>query len=813
MGNAIGGWYNSGMMPFFQFAARMGRIPFPALAAAVGLLFAAAGFAVLDDYGVGTDELAQRKITTGNIDYVMGHKDALPFVSDRFYGLAFELPLLMAERALGLQDSRDIFLMRHLLTHLFFIVGGLFCGLLVYRMFGSRRLALLAMLLFLLHPRLYAHSFFNSKDVPFTVMFMIALYLTHRAFQRDTIGAFALLGAVVGLAVNLRPFALLLPAAVLAMRGLDWKFAANPLRRKHILVTGGVFAVALMLTIYIIHPYYWENPLRFFDGLRIMSQHPTLAPNLFMGENIRADAVPPEFIPVWFGITTPAAALLLGGIGATAALIYGIRRPERILRAGRRRFMLLHLGCFALPVIATVVWQFNIYHGWRQLYFLWAPFCLLAAAGLHWLAGNVGGGDRKGREYLGLARRAGMYALAGAALAGAIGGIVSLHPHQYAYFNSLAGWGDKESIGARFDLDYWGVSYRQGFEHLLERYPKSPLYIYAGSGGDIFHFILSNLQIMREDDRNRLFWVSEGADFYIYNDYSINNSSDPEFAEVGGGGKRPEPVIHSIKAYNNVILTITAPGLSDVSPEALADVYRAKYQDIVNDVLLANSGFDIYISEDGRSLSYAKTDCATYDLPGWFFLHVFPKDERDLPAEGGEYGFQNIAFPFYRHGGRVDDQCWAEAPLPDYPIERIRTGQREPDGEAAWIVELNPSLLARLREIEARLPGLRPVAAGPFRLYRDGDQLVYYRESCVAGDTRARFFLHLFPADGEDLPVGRGEYGFDNLGFDFDEYGAHRGGTCVAAVSLSEYEIARIRTGQYLPGQGQIWAVDFMDGE
>ena len=805
------------MMPFLHpIAARyIRRIPFPVLAAAVCLLFAAAGVAVLDDYGVAADELTQRNITIGNIDYVMGHQDALPFVSDRFYGLAFELPLLMAERALGLQDSRDIFLMRHLLTHLFFIVGGLFCGLLVYRMFGSRWVALLAMLLFLLHPRLYAHSFFNSKDVPFTVMFMIALYLTHRAFQRDTIGAFALLGVIVGLAVNLRPFALLLPAAVLTMRALDWRFAANPLRRKRILVTGGVFAGVFMLAIYIIHPYYWENPLRFFDGLRILSQHPTLAPNRFMGENIRADAVPPEFIPVWFGITTPPAALLLGGIGAAAALVWGLRRPARVLRAGRLRFMFLPLGCFALPVIATVVWQFNIYHGWRHLYFLWAPFCLLAAAGLHWLAGNVGGGGgggRKGREYFGLARRAGMYTLAGAALAGAIGGIVSLHPHQYAYFNSLAGWGAKESIGERFDLDYWNLSHRQGLEHLLEKYPQSPLYIYASYDRGLLYEIIHNSQILSNDDRNRLFLVSEGADFYIYNDHFINNSSAPEFAEMREGGKRLEPVIYSIKAYNSIIYTITAPGLSGISPEALADVYRAKYQDIANGVLLANSGFDIYMSDDGKTLRYAKTDCATYDLPGWFFLHVFPKDERDLPAEGGEYGFQNIDFSFYRQGGRVDDKCWAEVPLPDYPIDRIRTGQRELDGEAVWIVEINPSLLERLREIEARLPDLRPVASGPFRLYRDGDKLVYYRESCVAADTQARFYLHLFPADNNDLPVGRGEYGFDNLGFDFGEYGARWGGKCLAEVPLPGYEIARIRTGQYIPGQGQLWAADFLAG-
>ena len=182
-------------------------------------------------------------------------------------------------------------------------------------MFGSRWVALLAMLLFLLHPRLYAHSFFNSKDIPFTVMFIIGLYLTHQAFRRDTVGAFALLGIVAGLAVNMRPFALLLPAAVLAMRGLDWGFAFNPMRRKRVLVTGGVFAAAALLAVYVSQPYYWENPLRFFDSLPTLSQHPTVLEQLFQGRAILSDAVPPQYIPVWFGITAPPVALLLGAWG------------------------------------------------------------------------------------------------------------------------------------------------------------------------------------------------------------------------------------------------------------------------------------------------------------------------------------------------------------------------------------------------------------------------------------------------------------------------------------------------------------------
>ena len=234
--------------------APLRRIPFPALALAVGLLFAAVGGAAAGDYGLGADAYTQRNIASNNIYYAAGDHDALlgdhhSYV-DRFYGLAFELPLLLAERVLGLQERHDIFLMRHLLTHLFFIAGGFCCGLLAWRMFNNRWLALLAMLLFLLHPRLYAHSFFNSKDIPFVAIFVIALYLTHRAFRRDTLEAFVLLGLVVGLATNMRPFALLLLPAVLAMRGLDcWYAAGDGAQRRRILVTAAVFAAAALAAI------------------------------------------------------------------------------------------------------------------------------------------------------------------------------------------------------------------------------------------------------------------------------------------------------------------------------------------------------------------------------------------------------------------------------------------------------------------------------------------------------------------------------------------------------------------------------------
>ena len=193
--------------------------------ALVCAFFALAVALTLDDHGVWTDEPYQRAIGNAALDYLAGDGERafeqLRHPTNRYYGVAFEAPLALLERIPGLDDGWNLYLVRHLLTHLFFLAGGVFCYLLVLRMFGSRALALLALALFLLHPRIYAHSFFNSKDIPFLATFMIALWLAHRAFRRDTLGAFLLCGVGVGLLVNLRIMGVVLFAAVLALRALD----------------------------------------------------------------------------------------------------------------------------------------------------------------------------------------------------------------------------------------------------------------------------------------------------------------------------------------------------------------------------------------------------------------------------------------------------------------------------------------------------------------------------------------------------------------------------------------------------------------
>ena len=791
-------------LPLFRLAL-LRRVPFWAQALAMCALFAVAGVAIVDDYGVAGDDVYLRQIANANADYIAaGNTDELYNTVDyRYLGVAFEMPLLMVERALGMRDSRRIYLMRHLITHLFFIAGGFVSAMLAYRMLGSRWIALFAMLMFLLHPRLYAHSFFNNKDIPFAALFVIALYLVHRAFRKDTLGAFLLCGIGVGLAITQRPFALMLPPMILSMRALDF-WQAGREERKQVLSSSAAFLAAALATMYITHPYYWETPLRFVEVIRFLSQHPNQTLNLFMGELYRADAVPWNYIPVWFAITAPPLTLLLGAIGSAAVCRQAISRPLAALHDREIRFGVLLIVCLVAPVVVPIALQSTIYQGWRHVYFLWTPFCLLAAVGLRATANiNMGVGIWKnmarllrpigGGVRLHMAQRALAYGVVCVGLITTLIAMAVLHPYEYVYFNTLVDTRTPDALAKRYDMDYWHMARRQSLEYLLARYPDDDLRVYPRNR--------ESLLILPQNDRERiLLSISPyAADYYIN---SFSRHSRHQYVNEA-------PAIHSVRAYGNGIEFIL-----DTRSDAYRDHYRAEYVDVqANGTFLTRSDFDIYI-HDG-AMHYLKENCgplANSNANIRVFLHFFPVDRADLRSDLRKHGFENRDFWTADPGAFFDDKCIHIQPrLPDYPIARISTGQIAKGG-ALWRADID---LAAHAAAQALYEGVvageygQPVARSDFDVYQRGNALAYIKENCDAGDADTRFFLHIIPADPADLPAVWREHGFENLDFHLSDHGALAGDKCMAERELPDYAIERIRTGQKATASsGNQWRVD-----
>src|SRR6185503_8756836 len=125
------------------------------------------GLCTYQYYCISWDEPIQRGIDNVSYNYAFHGDQSLKTYIDRDLGTGFELPLIFIEKTLKLTDSRDIYLMRHLVTHLLFLVS-VFCGyILSLRLFKNQAIAILGFILLAFTPRIYAHSFFNTKDIPF----------------------------------------------------------------------------------------------------------------------------------------------------------------------------------------------------------------------------------------------------------------------------------------------------------------------------------------------------------------------------------------------------------------------------------------------------------------------------------------------------------------------------------------------------------------------------------------------------------------------------------------------------------------------
>ena len=247
-------------------------------------------------------------------------------------------------------------------------------------------------------------------------------------------------------------------------------------------------------------------------------------------------------------------------------------------------------------------------------------------------------------------------------------------------------------------------------------------------------------------------------------------------------------------------------------PNPSASPYFSAYSIIARGEVARSSpgeGFEVYVHQN--TLIYFKHPCDIEDVQARFFLHIFPESVADLPDVRREYGFENLGFEFKRRGALFGDNCVAVTPLPLYESERVSTGQRVRGGGALW--KVNVAGTGRLRQAhKAATDGAYggAVARLNFDIYLDEDAesktLVYIKEPCAREeDTRARFFLHVYPDDASDLPAGGARHRFENLDFKFADYGAYLGGICVATRELPQYEVERVRTGQHVSGEGALW--------
>ena len=224
---------------------------------------------------------------------------------------------------------------------------------------------------------------------------------------------------------------------------------------------------------------------------------------------------------------------------------------------------------------------------------------------------------------------------------------------------------------------------------------------------------------------------------------------------------------------------------------------------------LIRSNFDVYM--DSGRLIYRNSDCNAADRDTSFFLHLDPVDVDDLPVDRRGHGFGNLNFNLLQHGGETaGGECVALIDLPDYEISHVHTGQFNQD-ERIWEDEFDVHAAEVLNEAQKlRVSGHKAMISSDFDVYLGDGELLYLKEEgCVEPDDMHPFFLHVFPVDVNDLPESQRGLGVENLDFEFSEHVKIWNVGCYGRVPLPDYEISRVRTGQWIRGDDRIWDGEF----
>ena len=530
-----------------------------------------------------------------------------------------------------------------------------------------------------------------------------------------------------------------------------------------------MFSTICVATLYAALPALWRDPLGIAEAFGLLAEHPFHNVTLFRGEFVQWPNIPWDYIPTWILITTPPAALILAAVGIGYVARVCAANWRGALANSTARFGLMMVACLILPIVAVIALNSNVYNGWRQAYFLYAPICVLAAFGLRGLAALP-------KPSL----RAAALALTAVGIAAVAVQMVSLHPLQSEYFSPLL---NKSGIADRWDMDYWRVSYRGALETLLKTRTGERVAIAATHRGEQW-MVEYNMEIIPPDERRRL---------HV-------NPNFPSFRVISGDGG--EDAIWTREVYGAPIVS-----LADARAETAAAFQEAYTAARASAPAASGGGFDMYA--DGGALTYINEDCGEEDARGRFSLFAFPVDQSDLPLPMRNAGleYERLDFDFQNYGARMGGKCVIVRELPDYALSHIETSRFAPDESRLWSAQIP---LAGYRErYERALSALtgEPAARSGFDIWLDGDTLTYVKENCDEADTRGRFYLSVFPADRSDLPQSARDAGreHESLNFDFDRYGAILDGRCVIIRRLPDYGISRVETGQWVPGEGELW--------
>jgi hypothetical protein len=488
------------------------------------VLYFIIGLSIVGDYGVNWDDADQHFSGIRNVEYLIFHDpEPLRHVTDRYHGPAFEIVLVLIERALHISDTHTIYLMRHTVVFLYMA----FCMVLFYfllrRLFANKWVPLIGCLMLILQPRVFADSFYNPKDITamggmIAGMLTLVLLSDRPSWWRIILHAF-----VSAWCIDIRVICLMLPAAtvgILLYKNI-WleKLPATNLTLKILSYLALTFAFMIPMW-----PILMDGPIDQLHSAVTMLSHYHIyhGLNLFFGTFYTGPTTPGAYQFVWFFMTTP---VIYSVIFFVAVLMLCVALFKKSASLNSNIYVWLSLAFFIVPPAAMWYMHSVVFNSWRHVFMIYPFFvivCVFAVSSMFEMGAQI---------------RNATAAVLTAAFVFNIGMLCYLHPFEYVYFNPLTVECLKP-LDRKFEIDYYGPSFKQGLEYLIRtQYRDRPLKVIVSNypGRDNYAYLppaeRAKIQIVEPAQKDE-------ADYYLNmhrwdKDTTLNRNLIYEFRRQG----------------------------------------------------------------------------------------------------------------------------------------------------------------------------------------------------------------------------------------------------------------------------------------
>ena len=434
---------------------------------------------LIDDYGVTLDDFGY--YTNGYNSYLYAKSvfesffdsqvdTAKPRAALSMLPTTYELFLISICKLLNINDIKQVYLAAHRINFLLFFLSLIVFFKFIQKRFENKYISFLGVIFFILSPRIFAESFYNSRDIFFMCLFIFYLNSLFNFLNKKNLINIIFFSFFTALLINSRILGLL-PVFIFSFIYIynflndKQKFIAE---RKNIFL----YFIFSILFIYIFWPFLWNNPFNniFFALSDVLkTQEGITIINFYFGKYIASDMMPWHYRLVWFFVTTPLIILLLflGGI------IISINKSFQLLILSLNdKFHLSTKEFTDIFFISIILLSFFIfaefnksqYGGWRHLYFIY-PLVIYFSLGLVNIILK-----KKSNLYKYI-----LFIFIFLNLSYNLYWSIKYHPHQYVFFNLIS----KHYANKNFDLDWWGISHKSSLEYILKDSRKDQIKVFT----------------------------------------------------------------------------------------------------------------------------------------------------------------------------------------------------------------------------------------------------------------------------------------------------------------------------------------------